>query len=237
MGFFEVIFIGQASLVAAQETVSIGANHPADVVHLLPGAIPLALDRQLNMEVTFALRNRPGLDRLLKSLQDPSSPYYRHWLMRDEFDRRFAPTKERIEAVRQWLVDQSFTIRSVNQRARYIAFSGTVAQAQTAFGVSIVARSDGRLFANTADPVVPARFAGTISAIRGLDNLIESRPAYSPQASPSAIDSMKPLDNTGDLPAYNANGAGPDAFGAQDIWSFYDELPLLSLHTDGSGTD
>ena len=66
IGYLGAILLSQVSLVTAQETVSIAANHP---VHVLPGAIPLAPNRQLNMEVTFALRNRRGLERLLKNFR------------------------------------------------------------------------------------------------------------------------------------------------------------------------
>lgn len=52
-----------------------------------------------------------------------------------------------------------------------IMFTGSVAQAEKVFGLKIVS-TDGasRAFANTSDPLVPARIAALVERIDGLDN-------------------------------------------------------------------
>ena len=71
------------------------------------------------MSVTFALRNRAALDRLLSELQDPTSPQYHNWLSPAEFNRRFGPRDADVTAVVDWLRAEGFNGISVNRAERY----------------------------------------------------------------------------------------------------------------------
>jgi len=62
---------------AAAQTITLFGNHPREAA-MMTSPPPAAL--QLNIRVNFALRDRPGLDKLLSELQTPGSPLYHHWL-------------------------------------------------------------------------------------------------------------------------------------------------------------
>lgn len=243
-GFLLTILPDHWKMARGDETVTLGRNHPAHIARILPGAAPVAANRVLKMEIVFALRNRSELGQLLKDQQDSSSPQYRHWLTPAEFTKRFGPSQSDVANVRTWLAQQGFVIESASTLRRNIRFSGTSAQAEQAFRVSIVGSSDRKYFANTADPSVPARFGGVIESIRGMSNLQASysgtaraasrRHFLEPSASGVALSSalnaqVSPGTGQEVQPDYYAAGFGP-----ADAWSFYDEDALLNGGINGS---
>ena len=177
------------------------------------------------MRLTMALRNRDDLARLLADQQDPSSAQYHRWLTPDAFTSRFGPTDADLARVTRWLKKKGFTVKSADASTREVSFSGTVAQAQNVFGVKIAATTDGHLYSNTSDPSVPAELAPIVESIHGLDNLLHSQPLAHRVSKPAASASS---------PASVVNNAGP-AFGPPDIYTFYDETPLLNPNIDGGG--
>ncbi|HEY9159195.1 S53 family serine peptidase [Candidatus Binatus sp.] len=211
---------------AAVGSVKILGNHPAEAAELA-GQGSVASDRQLGMQLTLALHNRADLDRLLAAQQDPSSPQYHHWISTAEFDARFGPTGADVEKVSSWLAQSGFTVDSASTRTRTIKFHATAAVAQKKFGVSIAASPDGKYFANLEDPALPADIAPLVANLRGLSNM---------HASLAAV-------NTSELKPANAD-ASPEIkfgklkrFGPNDLYTFYDETPLLNDSVDGAGAD
>jgi subtilase family serine protease len=211
--------VARAQPVAAGElAMTLEGNHPDQAAEIV-GAANASAGRTLAMRFTMALRNRAELDRLLAEQQEPSSPEYHRWLTPDEFTNRFGPTTADLARVTDWLKRKGFTVDSADASAREVSFTGSVAQAERAFGVKINASADGRWYSNTIDPIVPAEIAPLVESIHGLDNLLHS------QALARRVSSV---------PASIVNGTGP-AFGPSDIYTFYDETPLLNQNIDGSG--
>ena len=144
---------------------------------------------------------------------------YHRWLTPDDFTSRFGPTAADLARVARWLKKKGFTVNSADASTREVSFTGTVAQAQNVFGVKIAATTDGRLYSNTADPAVPADLAPLVESIHGLDNLLHSKPL---------VHRVSKRGSSATSPASVVNGAGP-AFGPPDIYTFYDETPLLNF--------
>jgi subtilase family serine protease len=210
--------IGLAGPAAADgSATTLEGNHPDEAADIV-GAAAASPSQPLAMRLTMALRNRDELSRLLADQQDPASPQYHRWLTPDAFTSRFGPTDADLARVSQWLKKKGFTVNSADASTREVSFTGTVAQAQNVFGVKIAATTDGRLYSNTSDPVVPADLAPVVESINGLDNLLHSQPLVRRVSKPASV----------------VNDAGP-AFGPADIYAFYDETPLLNLNIDGSG--
>ena len=153
---------------AGEPMVVLKGNHPvADFSNFEP-ADPY---RRLDLQIILALRNKPALDELLAAQQDPNSPQYHHWLTPNEFSAKFGPNPSDVRAVAEWLKSQRFSAVSADAEDRSIRFTTTVSQCGRAFGVAIVVSANGRLYGNTSDPLIPARFAGVIARIEGLDNM------------------------------------------------------------------
>src|SRR5713101_5058163 len=113
----------------------------------LPAGIATAL--VLAMTTTMALAqmtplsgNQAALNQLLAELQDPASSRYHQWLTPAEFDARFGRTQAEVQAVREWLQSQGFTVTKTD--AREIVASGTVTHAESAFATKIASSGDGR---------------------------------------------------------------------------------------------
>lgn len=235
----------------AQPTESLTAlsgNHPAEAAKLESQA---PADQVLAINISFQVRNRDALTRLLSELQEPASPRYHHWLTSAQFEARFGRKPAEVEAVRKWLESNGFQIERTS--AREIRSTATVAQAEGVFSTRIAASSDETAFGNVSDPQIPARFAGVIGAIGGLDNLLHWVPLGIPPKSAHrpaqattnpAIDSIygvtgKPpprvLAAVLSIPQYSGSrGLG---FGPSDLWTFYDEVGLLNAGTNGGGGD
>ncbi len=236
----------------AQDITVLKGNHPIEAETLGPVGRADA-NRSLTMSITFALRNRAALGRLLSELQDPTSPQFHNWLSPAEFNRRFGPRDADVTAVVDWLGTEGFTGISVNRAGHSVSFSGTVAQAERTFTVSIATFGKGQVFANTNDPVIPARFADVITGIHGLDNMLRAVPAKhgSPRPAPlpapmsrkshplqlalagSQHPSSPDASDQGTEPDVKINGQ--DFFGPNDLRTFYNINPLLTSGTDGSG--
>ena len=211
---------------AAGDSVAIlEGNHPDEAADVANEAAA-SPSQPLAMYLTMALRNRAELTRLLADQQDPASPDYHRWLTPDEFTNRFGPTDADLARVTRWLKKKGFSVKSADASARKVSFTGTVAQAQSSFAVKIAATADGRLYSNTNDPAVPADLAPLIDSIHGLDNLLHSKPT---------VHRVSRRNSSASSPASVANSAGP-AFGPPDIYTFYNETPLLNLNVDGSNT-
>ncbi len=237
----------------AQTDAVVPRNHPA----LAEGTTPsggLEPNRPLSMSVTLALRNRDQLEQLLADQQNPASPEYHHFLTPDEFAARFGP--DDFDAVRDWLVSEGFKVIATDTARRVIQFTGTVAQAEHTFEVAIQAFA-GASFGNATDPHIPARFAGVISHIHGLDNMSARMPGLMPsQASlvaPIPEASLDPAsaqtqvasmardseagepsqaDPSVSVPGFSVGG--DTFFGPSDFYTFYDEAPLLRSGLKGS---
>lgn len=241
------IFLGLCfSGAQAENKITIAGNHPLDAETLTstgnanPGQ-PLA------MQIRFAVRNPAALEELIAKQQDPAAPNYRKWLRTGEFDRRFGPSRAQVEAVVEWLKREGFTVLSASQDL--VEFTGNVAQAEYAFSVRIRRFGSGGIYANTSDPAIPAKFAGVIGSVMGLDSMTFQVPA-SRQPPPRRVaepsSAARRPDPRGESPSAASRasggvrpsfGGGPgvgDHFAPIDVQTFYNELPLLGAH-DGSG--
>jgi subtilase family serine protease len=231
--------------MALAQMTPLSDNHPREAEKLAlhaPAAQPMTIN------VVFALRDQAALKQLLADLQDPASPNYHQWLTPADFDARFGRTHAEVQAVQVWLESQGFTVMEKN--AREIIASGTVAHAESAFVTKIGSSKDGRVYGNVSDPLIPPQFANVIGSIDGLDNMRHSRPittrppSVHPGASPMStlfvrdgrVDprslpiSLEPAL----IPAYATTGQ-PVGFGPQDLYTFYDETPLVTAGTNGGG--
>ena len=184
----------------------------------------LPASRTLTLAVVLKLHDRAGLEQLLSNQQDPSSPNYHRWLSSADFARRFGPTPAEVERVTHWLTAKGFVVDSSSLGTRLIRFHAPAMTTAAAFGVKFGASANGRLFANLNDPHLPASIAQLVDWVGGLDNL-SARIAHARLIKPN--------------PNVDVNQIGA-AFGPPDIYSFYDETPLLTATPtpiDGRNTD
>jgi subtilase family serine protease len=73
------------------------------------------------------------LQTLIAAQQNTSSTQYHQWLTPAQFASRFGVADSDISQVESWLQQQGFTVVGVSQSKNRITFSGTAAQAESAF--------------------------------------------------------------------------------------------------------
>ena len=112
------------------------------------------------------------IDQLLAEQQDPRSPLYHKWLTTEEYADRFGLSVADIQKLATWLQSQGFTIVRVASSRNFVVFSGTAAQAESAFQTEIhnFEVSGEKHFSNTTPPSIPAALSGVVIGIRGMSN-------------------------------------------------------------------
>jgi hypothetical protein len=124
----------------------------------------------LRFSVTDA--QQADLNQLLSAQLDPSSPSYHQWLTPEQFGARFGLSSDDIAKVSAWLTSQGFAITEVARSSTYISFSGSVGQAEQAFGTSIhsLSLNGEQHISNLTDPTLPSGIVGVVGAVLGLDD-------------------------------------------------------------------
>jgi hypothetical protein len=113
-----------------------------------------------------------AINQLLAEQQDPRSPRYHQWLTPEQYGDRFGLSSNDIQKLAIWLQSQGFTVVRVARARNFIVFSGTAAQAESAFQTQIHTFdiNGERRFSNVTLPSIPAAVTGIVTGIRGLSN-------------------------------------------------------------------
>jgi subtilase family serine protease len=95
------------------------------------------------------------LRQLLDDQQDKNSPNYHKWLTPEKFGEQFGPTDEDIQTITSWLQSHGFQVGATKGRTS-LEFSGTAAQVQEAFHITIHAYviTGQKYWANAKDPQI-----------------------------------------------------------------------------------
>ena len=189
---------------------------------------PATASRTLtNLSLRFSMtpEQQTALDQLIEEQQDPRSPEYHQWLTPEQFGARFGLSASDMAKVSAWLTGQGFTITGKARSSTFINFSGTVAQAEKAFGTSIhrLSYNGEAHISNMTDPSIPAALAGVVSSITGLHDF-----RARPRARMTRV-KLNP-DYT-----YTSQGTTGHYLAPGDFYTIYNENTLLSNGTNGQG--
>ena len=177
------------SRVAVPGNISGHAKHAVDL-----GTAPADLKLEtLTLRFNMTAAQQADLDQLLAAQLNPASPSYHQWLTPEQFGARFGLSASDLATVSSWLTGQGFTVTGVARSSTFITFTGTVAQAQQAFGTSIhtLSYNGEQHISNITDPVLPTAVAAVVTSITGLDDFRMKPHSRSRTASP--IDPAQPL--------------------------------------------
>src|SRR5580658_4729415 len=173
----------------------------------LVGQLPLT--DTLRFDIVLPLRDRPGLQSFLRQQYDPASSFYHQFLTPQEFTARFGPSQEDWNALVAFAKANGFEIISGTRDARDLRLSGTVANIEKAFHVSMGIYQDPdedrKFFAVDREPTVDLPFQ--LWHITGLDNDSRPHPMYvkkSDYAKSHGIDPDKVVSHA-------TTGSGPSA--------------------------
>jgi subtilase family serine protease len=179
------------------------ANGQAQLVGQLP---PTQI---LRFDISLPLRDAAGLEDFLQEVQDRTSSSYHQFLTPQEFTARFGPTQENWDALVAFAKASGFEIISGDLKGRDLRLTGTVANIEKAFHVTIGNYQDPTdnhtFFAIDREPTVDLPFP--LWHITGLDNDSRPHPLYvkkSDYAKAHGIDPDKVVPHA-------TTGSGPSA--------------------------
>ena len=176
---------------------------------------------QMSLRFTMSADQQAALDQLLVDQQNPASPSYHQWLTPTQYAAQFGLSSADLAKVSSWLSSQGFTVTGVANGGMFVTFSGTVAQAQTAFATSIhnLSVNGESHFANVTNASVPSALASVVGAVTGLHNF-----------------RMKPHMREGVAnPQFTSSVSGSHYLAPGDIYTIYDVNPLLTAGLNGAG--
>jgi len=136
-----------------------------------------ALDGSTRMQrMILMLSGSPAQDyelgAFLDSQQSKGSPDFHNWLTPAQFGERFGPAPQDIQTVAAWLQQQGFSIDRIANSGRFIQFSGTSSQVESAFQTRMrhyQVNGEAHV-ANASDISIPAALAPVVRGIASLNN-------------------------------------------------------------------
>src|SRR5208282_786125 len=209
-----VLFSLSMTAVAADGTqVKPGGPTPHQV---LDGSAKLVgpFDATQKLRLVFGLQP-PHMDKekkFLQELQTKGDPNFMHFLKPEEWNARFAPSKQDEQAVVDWAKGQGFTITRRWANRLTVDVEAPVAVIEQAFNVHINQYQLGNSlqFSNDRDPQIPAGL--NLQSVQGLNNIRQlhstmkdkltsfSGPIYSPGPLSSVQQSLTHSGKTSALP-------------------------------------
>jgi hypothetical protein len=178
----------------------------------------------LQLSVTAA-QEQAG-EKLVSDLHDPSSTSFHKWLTPAEFGQKFGVAEQDTAKVQQWLESQGLTVHEVSQGRRYIVFSGTVSQVESAFATQMhsYAYKAKKFISNSTDIQIPAAFQPVVKGVVRLHS--------DPRASTAYLGTKVHFKKKG--PHFTFDD-GSHYLTPADFAKIYNVQPLYDAGIDGTG--
>lgn len=145
------------------------------VPQLTSGLAPqgqLDTSQQLHLTLGLPLRDPTGLETLLQTIYDPSSPNFRQWQTPQQLAERFGATEKELQTIADWAAANGLSISRTHTNRLVIELDGSVADVQKALNVVINQYkepvSNRLFFAPDREPSLALEVR--IQTINGLDN-------------------------------------------------------------------
>jgi hypothetical protein len=140
------------------------------------GAVPAAAKMQhMRLILSRGAEAETALTQYIDQLQDKSSPNYHRWLTPEQLGECYGVAQSDITALSAWLRSQGLSVDGVAKSRMAIEFSGSAAQVEAAFHVTLRSFQSGTqsYIANTSEPEIPTALA---AVVRGVSHLNTMRP-------------------------------------------------------------
>ena len=209
--------VSQTETVEIQDSVNPKVSHSKDLGPVSPDTRLQSMMLQFSMSA----EQQAALDQLLTDQQNPASPRYHQWLTPAQFAAQFGLSSADLGKVKDWLGSQGFTVTGVANGGQFVRFTGTAAQAQTAFGTSIhtVSYNGETHYANVTNASIPAAIAAVVSGVAGLHDF-----RIKPHIRANAV-----------RPNFTSSVSGSHFLAPGDVYAIYGMNGLLGSGINGTG--
>lgn len=181
---------------------------------------------RLILQLTPAPEQEKAAAALVSDLHDPASPNFHKWLTPAQYGEQYGVADADATKVRNWLESQGMTVHEVSQSRRFIVFSGTVGQVESAFSTELhnyTYHSRGYV-ANATDVKIPVALSSVVKGIARLHGTPHSE---------SQIKFGKVTFNPKTRQVTGTDGA--HYMGPADFAKIYNLGPLYDAGIDGTG--
>ncbi|MHB8264262.1 MAG: protease pro-enzyme activation domain-containing protein [Acidimicrobiales bacterium] len=206
---------------------------PLPVGARIVGAMPA--NQKMTIDVVLKPSDPTGLSSQLVALYNPKSPEYRRFLTPSQFQQEFGPGNIEKGYVSAWL--KSAGLDTGRWMGNAIQIQTTAAAAASAFGVRLdnISMPSGRIAYNaTGAPLVPSAISSNVSAVLGLSDVAQMKPALTAapshpassatrrlvvprsQATPAQTSAPLPCSQASNSGFYTPNQVG-DAYGINNL--------------------
>jgi hypothetical protein len=116
-----------------------------------------AANASLSLNVSLAAREPVQLEELIQAASTPGSPDYGRYLTQAQYDARYAPSDEQVDAVESWLTGQGLEVTGISPDNSIVHVLAPTSAVEHAFATRIENyRLAGREFyANVSGPSLP----------------------------------------------------------------------------------
>ncbi len=162
---------------ASTARVRVGSTAPLPAGARITGTTPASTS--LRLTIALEPQDPSGLAAFATAVSTPGSSLFHHYLTVAQFADRFGATDAHILAVESALRVAGLQVGSVSANNLTISVTGTAAQVEHAFSVSLarVTLPSGRVaHANQQAPALPARIAGDVQGVIGLNDVTLDQP-------------------------------------------------------------
>jgi hypothetical protein len=138
------------------------------------------LSAPISADLVLKPRDNAAVARFIAAVTDQDSPLFRHYLPAGAYARKFGPARATIIAATSLLAADGLRVTGVSADHLLIHFRGTASAVGAAFHTTLESYRlrDGFIgHATTSAVRLPARIAGSVTAVLGLDNLVQEEPA------------------------------------------------------------
>jgi hypothetical protein len=166
----------------ARSSVPRGTRTVESAPRVPPGARPAGAVRpstEISGDLVLKPRDNAAVTRFIAQVTDKNSPLFHQYLPAGAYASRFGPSQTTISAARSVLTAEGLQVTGVSPDHLLIHFRGTAAAIGTAFHTRLenYRLRDGFTGRTVTSAVrVPARIAGSVAAVLGLDNLVQEQP-------------------------------------------------------------
>ncbi len=180
----------------------------------------------------------------MAAVSTPGSPQYHHYLGAGRFASTFGPTSDTIASARAWVSSAGLRPGTTSPDGLLIPVTGTAAQMEQAFDVSLVSArlADGRVARFAPEqPAVPASLASRVTGVVGLSTVATPQPQLVPadQRDPATTGgnasgpspAVVPAVGPGSCPSAAATGG----YTANQLAAAYGLASLYGSGADGAG--
>ena len=211
-------------IAVASHLLNLSADSSTGITPVDAGPLPGSQPMQITLRLALTAEQSAALDKLLADQINPASSSFHQWLTPAQYGASFGASDDQLSAITTWVQSQGLTVDSVSPSRTRLTVSGTAAQIQTAFALTMHRFRVGARdhFANTSAPTLPAVVAPLISGVSGLDDL--------PSVVPMTLQLATATGQTATLP-----GTDPFTTAASAIDA--NTAPILAINTAACSTD